>query len=31
MSRDVHHYGISIIRDRGIDTVALRLSSVCRR
>ena len=23
MGRDVHHYGISIIRDRGIDTVAL--------
>jgi hypothetical protein len=23
MGRDVHHYGISIVRDRGIDTVAL--------
>ncbi len=23
MGRDVHHYGVSIVRDRGIDTVAL--------
>ncbi len=24
MGRDAHHYGVSIIRDRGIDTVALQ-------